>query len=69
VFAARAHPLAQVSMPLRWEEVSDTLSPAAFTIQTAPEELSMRSALWSAAMRRRNNLSAMVKAHAARPSR
>jgi bifunctional non-homologous end joining protein LigD len=69
VFAARAHPFAQVSMPLRWEEVSDTLSPAAFTIETAPEELSMRSTLWSAAMRRRNNLSAMVKAHAARPSR
>jgi bifunctional non-homologous end joining protein LigD len=69
VFAARAHPLAQVSMPLRWDEVSDTLSPAAFTIETAPEELAMRSALWSAAMRRRNNLSAMVKAHAARPSR
>ncbi len=51
VFAARAHPLAQVSMPLRWDEVSDTLSPAAFTIETAPEELAMRSALWSAAMR------------------
>ncbi len=69
VFAARAHPLAQVSMPLHWDEVSDTLSPAAFTIETAPEEVAMRSALWSAAMRRRNNLSAMVKAHAVRPSR
>jgi bifunctional non-homologous end joining protein LigD len=65
VFAARAHPLAQVSMPLRWEEVTDGLSPAAFTIETAPAELSGRRALWVAAMRRGNDLRAMVKSHAA----
>jgi bifunctional non-homologous end joining protein LigD len=68
VFAARAHPLAQVSMPLRWDEVSDTLSPAAFTIETAPAELPARRALWFAAMRRRNNLNAMLKARMGRRS-
>ena len=68
VFAARAHPLAQVSMPLRWEEVTDGLSPAAFTIETAPAELGVRRALWAAAMRRGNDLRAFVKSHAARRS-
>jgi bifunctional non-homologous end joining protein LigD len=64
VFAARAHPLAQVSMPLKWEEVTDGLTPAAFTIETAPAELSVRRKLWVAAMRRGNDLRAMVKSHA-----
>jgi bifunctional non-homologous end joining protein LigD len=66
VFAARAHPLAQVSMPLRWEEVTDGLSPAAFTTETAPAELGVRRALWAAGMRRGNDLRAFVKSHAAR---
>jgi bifunctional non-homologous end joining protein LigD len=65
VFAARAHPLAQVSMPLRWEEVTSGLSPAEFTIETAPAELSERRALWVAAMRRGNDLRALVKSSAA----
>ncbi len=66
VFAARAHPLAQVSMPLRWEEVMDGLSPAAFTIETAPAELAARRTLWAAAMRRGNDLRAMVKSQTAK---
>jgi bifunctional non-homologous end joining protein LigD len=61
VFAARAHPLAQVSMPLKWEEVTDGLSPAAFTIETAPAELGVRRTLWAAAMGRGNDLRALVK--------
>jgi bifunctional non-homologous end joining protein LigD len=68
VFAARAHPLAQVSMPLRWEEVADGLSPAAFTIETAPAELSARSALWEAAMRQGNDLRALVHARTVKSS-
>jgi bifunctional non-homologous end joining protein LigD len=63
VFAARAHPLAQVSMPLRWEEITDELSPAAFTIETAPAEVSVRHALWAKAMARGNDLRALVKSH------
>ena len=66
VFAARAHPLAQVSMPLRWEEVTDGLSPAAFTIETAPGELGVRGALWAAAMRRCNDLRALVPSRRAK---
>lgn len=61
VYAARPHPLAQVSMPLEWDEVSDALTPAAFTIETAPTRLAARGDLWAAGMRRRNNLVALVK--------
>jgi bifunctional non-homologous end joining protein LigD len=68
VFAARAHPLAQVSMPLRWEEITDELSPAAFTIQTAPAEVNARHTLWATAMGRGNDLRALVKSHQARRS-
>lgn len=61
VYAARPHPLAQVSMPLDWNEVTDGLTPAAFTIETAPARLTARGDLWAAGMRRRNDLVAIVK--------
>lgn len=66
VYAVRAHPLAQVSMPLRWEEITDALTPAAFTIETAPARLATQGDLWATEMRRRNDLRAMLESQAAR---
>jgi bifunctional non-homologous end joining protein LigD len=60
-YAARPHPLAQVSMPLAWDEVTDGLTPAAFTIETAPARLAALGDLWAAGMRRRNDLAAIMK--------
>jgi DNA primase len=48
-------------MPLRWEEITGELSPAAFTIETAPAEVSVRHTLWAKAMARGNDLRALVK--------
>jgi bifunctional non-homologous end joining protein LigD len=67
VYAARAHPLAQVSMPLSWDEVNESLTPSAFTIETAPARVAARGDLWGPAMRQRNNLRALLKSHGARP--
>jgi bifunctional non-homologous end joining protein LigD len=53
-YCVRAVPGAQVSTPLDWSELTDDLTPAAFTIETVPPRLAERGDLWAAAMKKRN---------------
>jgi bifunctional non-homologous end joining protein LigD len=53
-YCVRAVPGAHVSTPLDWSELTDTLSPAAFTIETVPPRLAERGDLWAEAMKKRN---------------
>ncbi|HWZ57649.1 MAG TPA: hypothetical protein VNW46_01640, partial [Gemmatimonadaceae bacterium] len=53
-YCVRAVPGAHVSTPLDWSELTDDLTPAAFTIETVPPRLAKRGDLWAAAMRKRN---------------
>ena len=53
-YCVRAVPGAHVSTPLDWAELTDDLTPAAFTIETVPPRLAERGDLWAAAMKKRN---------------
>jgi bifunctional non-homologous end joining protein LigD len=61
VYAARAVDGAHVSTPLDWDELTDTLTPAMFTIETLPERLAKRGDLWAKHMARRNTAASLRK--------
>ena len=52
-YSARARPTATISAPLRWTELTPSLDPGEFTIETMHGRLD-RAAAWVAAMRRAN---------------
>jgi len=68
VYAVRARPGATVSTPLGWEEVTDRLDPAAFTLRTLPERLARVGDLWARGMRQRNTVRAVRDAAARWPA-
>lgn len=61
VYSARALPGAPVSTPLRWEELTDDLSPMDFTIENVPERIAHLGDLWGRAMSRPNHLTRILE--------
>ena len=59
-YAVRAKPLATVSTPLAWDELTDDLDATAFTIDTVPERLARVGDLWGPGMRVRNSLAKLT---------
>ncbi len=59
-YSARANPEAMVSTPLRWDELTDDLDPREFTIETAPARFEETGDIWSAALKKKNSLRALV---------
>ena len=62
VYAVRAKPGATVSTPLRWEELTSSLDPRAFTIESVPGRVKRIGDLWGKAMDRRNSLRGILDA-------
>jgi bifunctional non-homologous end joining protein LigD len=61
VYSVRAQPQPTVSTPLLWSELTEELSPLAFTIDTVLPRLRERGDLWAKAMRRPNSLEGLVR--------
>ena len=59
-YSARANPDAMVSTPIEWSELTDDLDPREFTIETAPARFAAVGDIWSAAMKKKNSLKALV---------
>jgi bifunctional non-homologous end joining protein LigD len=60
VYSCRAEPHASVSTPLKWNELTDDLTPRDFTVETLPKRLKRVGDLWAAAMRRPNRLPGII---------
>jgi len=60
VYSVRAQPQPTVSTPLLWDELTEDLSPLAFTIDTVLPRLREHGDLWAKAMRRPNSLEGIV---------
>jgi bifunctional non-homologous end joining protein LigD len=60
VYSVRAQQQPTVSTPLSWDELTEHLSPLAFTIDTVLSRLRERGDLWAKGMRRPNSLEGIV---------
>ena len=60
VYAARAEPHASVSTPLKWNELTDDLSPRDFTVTNVMARLKKVGDLWAAGMKKTNQLPGII---------
>jgi bifunctional non-homologous end joining protein LigD len=60
VYAARAEPHASVSTPLKWNELTDDLSPRDFTVTNVMTRLKKVGDLWAAGMKKTNQLPGII---------
>ena len=58
-YAVRARPGATVSTPLEWSELTSSLDPRDFTIETVRDRFARVGDLWAAAMKSRNSAAAL----------
>jgi bifunctional non-homologous end joining protein LigD len=61
-YSVRAKPGALVSAPLDWEELTETLDPEEFTVETLPGRLAKTGDLWGPVLGRRNSVRSVTKA-------
>ena len=61
VYSARAEPYASVSTPLKWNELTDDLSPRDFTIENVPARIRRLGDLWATGMKQINRLPGIVE--------
>ena len=62
-YSIRARPMATVSVPLAWDELTRTLNPNRWTVQTAPARLKrLRTDPWADFWRAKQRLSGAVLA-------
>jgi bifunctional non-homologous end joining protein LigD len=59
-YSARANENALVSTPLEWGELTDDLDPREFTIESAPQRFAEVGDIWSAQLKKKNSLRALV---------
>jgi len=61
VYSVRPKPGAPVSTPLRWEEVNNSLDPAAFTMETVLDRVASEGDLFEGALTTRQSLGAALR--------
>jgi len=62
VYSARAETYASVSTPLKWNEITDDLSPRDFTIQNVPARVRKVGDLWGEGMKKVNRIPGVTDA-------
>jgi bifunctional non-homologous end joining protein LigD len=61
-YSVRAKPSALVSTPLTWDELTASLDPTAFTVETLPQRLAKVGDIWGPVLKRRNSVRSVTKA-------
>jgi bifunctional non-homologous end joining protein LigD len=62
VYSVRPHPRAPVSTPLRWDEVDETLDPAAFTMGVVLDRVERHGDVYAGVLETRQSLSKALRA-------